>query len=324
MTEGEAPEVDVVVVVYNSLDLVVDLLRDLARQGGVALRVVLVDNASDPPLRQHLDEAAPDRGLPFRIITNATNVGYGAAANEGMRVGSSPYVLVLNSDLRFPDTDAILHLVEGLALEPRLAIVGGRQTDASGNPGRSHGRFPSVGQQLVSLAHAERVLDYVTARRTGLARGVQVVHYVDGACLCIDRRAIEQVGGFDEGYFLYFEETDLALRLRQRGLGNAIMQDVQIVHPRGGSSGGLARSNHTRLAAVYTASFTRYLNSHLGPISAWLVWWLYRAGLRVDGVLMRVAAAAGRGETREDALWTAALLQASKVGVRATRDAGRG
>jgi GT2 family glycosyltransferase len=246
------PRIDVVVVAYSSADSLRGCVEPLAGREGIA--VTVVDNASPT------DDVATIADLPVHVVRAAANRGFGTGCNLGIAVGDSPYVLILNPDTRM-DAEALGVLVEKLEREPDLGLVAPRLVDDAGELMLSQRRFPRL-----RTAYAKALFLHRVSRRAGWTDDVvgdRAAYdrpgrpdWVTGACLLFRRSALELVGGFDEGFFLYCEETDLCLRMREAGLGVAYEPGATVVHDGGGSA---PRSS---LLWVHARSRMRYARKH--------------------------------------------------------------
>ncbi len=172
--------------------------------------IVVVDNASSDGSAEMVRGAFPD----CRLFANAANVGYGAAANQAIRATTAPFVLLLNCDTRL-EAGALDGLVAYLDRNPGVAVVGPRLADPQGRLERSAFPIPAP----LTLRPLVRPLPYLRDHylRTWRHTAARSVPYVKGAALAMRREAFDTVGGFDESFFMYFEEVDLCLRLRAAG-----------------------------------------------------------------------------------------------------------
>jgi len=255
---GGPPRLAVVVVSYNTRP---DLLRCLAALGPTAtlpLEVVVVDNASHDGSAGAARAAFPD----VRVIENTTNLGFARANNIGLRETSAAYVLILNSDaeLRPGCLEALCGLLDR---RPELGAVGPRTL---GGDGRIQLSF---GPALTPLAEW-RQRRLVTGLRAGAPWALrQVEHmaarehepdWLSASCLLARRTALDGVGGFDEGFFLYEEDVDLCVRLRRAGWRLLFTPAAEVVHQ-------LGRSMETAPALArleYDRSHLRYYRKHNG------------------------------------------------------------
>lgn len=246
--------IDVVVVSYNSRDELRACVEPLTRLPET--NVIVVDSAS--PDRSL--EAIQD--LPVQPVQLEENRGFGYACNEGFRRGTSPFVLLLNPDARL-ERAGMDALVAALEADSRRAAAGPRIVDEAGV---RHDSIRSTPRPLSSFAQAlflHRL--WPTAGWTDeLIRDPDaytqphVVDWLSGACIMLRRTDLEDVGGLDDGFFLYREDADLCRRLTEAGHIVWFEPRATCVHIGGAS--------HPReaLYAVQATSRIRYARKHGG------------------------------------------------------------
>jgi glycosyltransferase involved in cell wall biosynthesis/GT2 family glycosyltransferase len=259
---ARADAVEVVVVAYGAAGL---LERALAPLAG-ALPVTVVDNSGDAAVRRVAEAAGA------RYVDPGANLGFGAAVNVALRDPQVPGadVLLLNPDARI-DVDGVRALHRRLRAEPRAAAVGPAQTDDGGAAARVLWPFPTPAG--------------VWRQEAGL--GVPDTHegFVIGSVLLLRAEALAQVGGFDERYFLYSEETDWQRRAHDAGWRSVVADEVRAQHVGGGTS-----TDPTRRETHFHASQERYLRTHHGAVG----WTVARAAV-VLGSVPRSALPGDRG-----------------------------
>ncbi len=227
-------ELAVAIVNYNTRNLLRDCLLSVLDER--PREVVVVDNASQDEsvtlVRSHFPQVT--------LLTNATNVGFGAAANRAIAACTAPAVLLLNSDTRLCP-GALRALARVLDREPHVGIVGPRLIGPDGRLQQSCFPFPTPFNrflELNSLPTIIRALPVVRERypRTWRHDRPRVVPWVLGAALAIRREAFATAGGFDEALFMYFEETDLCRRLLASGWRTLFTPEATVVHVGGAST----------------------------------------------------------------------------------------
>ena len=240
--------IDLSVVIPNrdGMRVIGDCLETLpGALGGLAAEVVVVDNGSSDGSIELVESAYPFA----RSIRLGANLGFARACNEGAAATSGDYLLFLNSDT----------LLEPLALESMLgrarrlegtgvAAFGPVLSGPDGAQAHSFGRFPTVFGQFVVWLGESRSLE---AERAAIREAVRLgadsmaVDYVTGAALLVRRAAFKEVGGFDERFFMYFEDAELQLRMAASGFSRRVLLIGGVAHLGGG---GDARSRRTRVA----------------------------------------------------------------------------
>ena len=238
------PVVDVVVVCWNDRDKIataldsVFALSEVKYDRGFA-NVVVSDNGSTDGSRRYLRERYGDR---VTIVENGENLGFAAACNRAFAATESPYVFLLNPDaaLKF---DALSTILAFMRTHPRCGIAGSRIYNLDGTIQESCGEFDTwAGAFLRSSAWGEWPIFAPYANGTDLrAWGHATERRVDiaiGAALCIRRRLIDEIGPFDERFFLYHEEVDYAKRAAEAGWETWYVPASEAIHEGMGSARG--------------------------------------------------------------------------------------
>jgi hypothetical protein len=251
--------VDVVVVSYNSRD------RLRACVGGLAAlpwtRVVVVDNASADG---SLAAVADLEGVT--AIEMPRNGGFAYGCNAGWRAGSAPFVLFLNPDATIAGDD-LMRLVRALEANPDAAAVGPRIVHADGSLDFSIRRFPALSSTYAQALFLHRIVPLAPwadelVRDPERYRRAGPVDWLSGACILCRREILLELGGLDEGFFLYCEDIDLCRRIWDAGRRVLYEPDALCVHEGGAS--------HPRagLLPVLAASRLRYARKHRGRVAA--------------------------------------------------------
>ena len=233
-----------VVVDYDAGDVLARCVASLQAQETVA-QVVVVENGDPDPVRPALAAA----GVEVPVVVPGRNLGYGSGANRGVAATApSAYVLVCNPDL-LVHPGAVDHLVRALDAEPSWALVGPRILTPEGADYPSVRRFPSmadaVGHALLGPVvpgnRFTRRYRSPAARPEGPAPaagadGPAPADWVSGACFLARRSAFEELGGFDEAYFMFAEDMDLCWRAHQAGWGVGWEPAAVVTHVQGVST----------------------------------------------------------------------------------------
>ncbi|MBW7921143.1 MAG: glycosyltransferase family 2 protein [Rubellimicrobium sp.] len=215
----------------------------LAAMEGVEGAVTVVDNDSGDGSFERMRDAVAARGWGrVRVLQSGRNGGFGAGNNAGIRAGlpdgRPDFVLVLNSDA-FPRPDAIRALRDHLLAHPRAAFAGSCLVDETGTPQLSTFRFPTIPGQFEGAARTgplTRLLARWVVPVPVPERSCRV-DWLAGASLMMRMDALDEIGLFDERFFLYFEETDLCLRLARAGHEVHFVRDSVVMHIDSGTTG---------------------------------------------------------------------------------------
>jgi GT2 family glycosyltransferase len=227
----------------------------LAAAGALGAPMVTVDNASIDGTLELLGEASGAH--PHLIVHEmGRNAGYAAAVNAAFSRVPGRDVMLINPDVELDDPTAVETLAEVFAREPSVGVAAPRLVGEDGRPQPSARLFPSLAAMLGSTAAArlapflgrsyERFTSPSTSDRPG------TVDWVIGAAMMIRRAAFDEVGGWDEGYFLYIEDTDFCLRCARAGWEVAYVPSVSLGHryPRASSKGRSIVASRARRSHV--------------------------------------------------------------------------
>jgi GT2 family glycosyltransferase len=248
-----------VLVNYNAgqeLRLALQSISD--ELAGRQWEAVVVDNASVDGSTALVAEFAN-----VRLLQNVENVGFGRAVNQGVTATTAPFLLIMNPDCRLV-AGAMGVLEEQLRQHPECAIVGPRildpdgavQGSARGDPDMLTGLFgrtSALRRVMPMLAVSRR--NVVTDAASGHGRDSVRVDWLSGACMLARRDAFENVRGFDERYFLYWEDADLCRRLRARGYHVRYVPGATAIHRVGHSS---RRVRASALRAFHDSAYLYY------------------------------------------------------------------
>jgi N-acetylglucosaminyl-diphospho-decaprenol L-rhamnosyltransferase len=255
--------IDVAIINWNTAPAAIGAARAFSASTGIEARVTVVDNHSAEPQRRLLEEAAGDRR--FELLLGERNLGFGAAANLALRDGHAPLVCVSNSDV-MPEPEALAALA-GVALEtPDAGMVGPVFA------GATHDYHTPLPGRAALLARTFAGSAGRRAAPNPAPGQVVPIGQVSGACFVVQRRLWEEVGGFDEGYFLWYEDVDLAARLHDRGRRNLVVGSAQVEHGGGAS---FVQLPPRTAQAIRLASLRRYIERRqpgLLPLARPLLW----------------------------------------------------
>ena len=288
-----APEVSIIIVSYNTRELLRECIESiLCEQGdGLGVEVIVVDNASADGSAAMVAERFPQ----VRLIANPDNRGFGAACNQGLEVARGRYALILNADIR-AQPGALQRLVEFMDAHPDAAICGGQLRYPDGRI------QPSCARNLTLWwVFCEQSMLAKLFPRTRLFGGYWRTHWdfsatieteqVMGACMML-RRPFPR---FDEDYFLYCEDTDLCYRVRQAGGRIYYVHDAVFVHHLGASG----EPQRAQMVIYYNCGKERYFRKFHSAWQARVCRWLNKGGallrvlLGLGGVVLTLGRHAG-------------------------------
>jgi N-acetylglucosaminyl-diphospho-decaprenol L-rhamnosyltransferase len=214
-------DLDIVIVNWNTGSQLRECLQSISPGGllaGFRMRqCVVVDNASVDGSADGME----DLQLPLKLIRNPENKGFAYAINQGAANGKSEYILFLNPDVRL--FKACLSTALLLLEKPenkQIGILGIQLVDGIGKVHRNSARFPTPGSLIYEMFGLDHVCPARFPPRVRTDWDHQENRYVDhveGSFFLVRRKVFEQLSGFDEGFFLYFEDLDFSFRARQAG-----------------------------------------------------------------------------------------------------------
>jgi GT2 family glycosyltransferase len=303
----KTPLLSVVIVNYCQWENTGRLVKHIRRSGTVrrgAVEVVVVDNHSPPhPLMRRLRRWP---GVSLRRW--GRNRGFARAVNEGYRLSRGGWVLLLNPDLKLADgfLPQVLHVAADLeARDPRAGIVGFQLLNSDGSPQCSAGAFPTLPGTLAGLLRPRARRKYLV--QTGELR--QPVSWVTGCCLLVRRECLVEVGGLDQGFFLYYEDVDLCRRARACGWSvwfdprlRAVHHDPLHLRPVPPALRLITRHGLLSYAARHWPGWQLNLLSGIVRVEAWARrWWARWRGDRHAAALFRQMGKLARDLARGDA-----------------------
>jgi GT2 family glycosyltransferase len=277
--DDSRPSVDVSVVVvnWNGRHLLAECLASVERGARtLTTEVILVDNGSKDGSVEYVRDQWPE----VILVENASNRGFGAANNQAFRKAAGKALLLLNTDARLrPGT--LNALVNFLDTHPDAGGVTPALIDEAGKAQNAFDNFPTLASELLNKNLLRALFpDRYPSKRMEITGPLEVESAI-GACFLLRREALAKAGPFDEGFFLFLEETDLCLRIRAAGFGIHFLPTVTAMHLGGGSKA------HAPAEAwiEYYRSLYRYFHKHAPP-------WAYTT-LRLGRFLKLVMNTAG-------------------------------
>jgi len=269
------PFLSVIIVTYNSQDFIGECLKSVeraiekakSRDWGLGTgdlfgaEMIVVDNASIDGTVEIVRQFEN-----VRLIRNAQNLGFAAGVNCGAKVAQGDWLLLLNPDC-IVDENALSTLTDFVRnCGDEVAIVGLQLLNPDGTLQPSGRRFPKVWEFILALLGFSRWMEARWFAGRDFTK-VQEVDEVSGAALAVSRKAFEQVGGMDEGFFLFFEELDLCRRAKAKGFKVVYLPDAKVKHLWGAS---VKRVPEIARKAQQQSAI-RYFRKHHGLIASILV-----------------------------------------------------
>lgn len=290
-TTPAQPLVGVVTVSYASDDVLPALLASVPAAAGEATEVIVVDNL---PSVGESARIAGEHGATY--VPLPENPGYGGAMNAGVAhlSPSVEWILIVNPDVAL-DTDSIARLAAFARSHDDVGAVGPLIRNADGTPYPSARAVPSlrtgVGHAMLGPLWPGNPWTRAYRLDSDEAPSLRDAGWLSGACLLVRRSTFEQIGGFDDEFFMYFEDVDLGVRISRAGFRNVYQPAAAVMHEGGHST---SRASE-RMIIAHHDSARRFLSKkYPGPLL-----WPIRAALSL-GLKLRGALAIRRSRREPD------------------------
>ena len=218
-------DVSVIIVNYNTCKITQECIDSIYKYTfGVEFEIILVDNASIDGSKEHFEKEKK-----IRYVYNSDNYGFGKANNIGAKVSKGKYLFFLNSDTYF-ENNALQYYYEYAESHKNVGFIGSILQDVNGNPNGYGSSFPTKISELRKALHLpernkNKLYEY--------NREPFEVDYVLGADMFVSSELYNRINGFDEDFFMYYEESDMQFRSSKLGYKNIIISGPAIVHLEG-------------------------------------------------------------------------------------------
>ncbi len=269
-------ELSVVIISFNTRQLLDECLQSLIKESqGISLEIIIVDNASRDGSADYVEAHYPS----VRLVRSTFNLGFAAANNLAFKIAQGIYIALLNSDA-FLQEGALRKALERIKASPSVGLAGGRLIGRDGRWQPSARLFPSLLIEFLQLSGLEG--KYASSRFFGQFNRTWAspeescaTDWVPAAFAIIPKHILNELGGFDERFFLYYEEVDLCRRIKAAGYQIQYWGDVVVIHIGGESSKTV--ENHTfsskdaQLVLWRMRSELLYYRKHHGWLGAYAV-----------------------------------------------------
>lgn len=274
----------------QSLDTLLPEVRAVTKAGKGEARVIIVDNDSGDGSLEKLQGGVQQRGCGdvVEVVASGHNGGYGYGNNVALRRGlnraqsaaqQADYFYLLNSDA-FVEGTALQTMIDFLDRNPDVGIAGGYIHGIDGEPHPGAFNYPTIWSEIegsVRFAPLSRLLKNKIVPRPVPAATTTDVDWVPGASMVMRASMLEQIGLFDDTFFLYFEETDLCHRAKKAGWKIAFVLDASVAHIVGVSTG--VKNLKRRTPGYMLDSRRHYFLKHHGRAYLWASNFCHAAGL---------------------------------------------
>lgn len=252
-------DVSIIIVNYNTINLTAACIQSVIRYTkDIEYEIILVDNFSKDGSKEYfttLDE--------IRYIYNTENIGFGAANNIGAKIAIGKYLFFLNSDTLLID-NSIKHFYQYMEANPSITACGGNLVDENRRNTPIGGKFPSLLSEFSSIGFYKLYKKY-HKQNIAICQTVDDlenndIDYILGADIFIKAHVFHEVCGFDETFFMYYEETDLCKRLSKYGHKLKLLPEISIIHFGGQSTKN--EISQTKYKMIYNSKLHYYRKHH--------------------------------------------------------------
>lgn len=254
-------DLSIIIVSWNTKDLLKNCLESLYR---TIIRthseIIVVNNGSKDGTLEMVKETFPQ----VKLISNTSNIGFSAANNQGIKVGYGKYLMFLNSDtLVFPG--AIDEMVEFMSQREEAAVLGCQLLYGDGTPRPSFSSFHTIPRLFCHSFYLDKLFPHLLVYGEYPVshpnyKKLSEVEVIEGCAMMVRRETLNEVGFFDEDFFMYSEETDLCYRIKKAGWKIYFYPHVKIIHYGGQSS----RMRSSWAARELDRSLLKFIEKHLG------------------------------------------------------------
>jgi len=257
-------DVSIIIVNYNTNTLIKQCIRSIYKHTkDIQFEIIVIDNASSDGSQLMIETEFPN----VLLIESKENLGFGKANNLGVKQASGNFLFLLNSDTILIE-NSIKVLKEFLEKknDPLVAAVGCKLLDINRKPHISYGNFPSIYQELFEYGLSKIFSKYFKKRLSPsvIDSGTQIkeVDYIMGADMFFKKTIFDTIEGFDEDFFLYYEETEICFRLNKFGYKIIWNPETSIIHYLGASEKNQNGINYWILEQLQKSKILYYKKCH--------------------------------------------------------------
>jgi len=261
-----APILSIIIVNWNAGQQLHDCLASITQtsmEGFSLAEVIVIDNASKDDSLSAVDQVS----LPLTVIRNDSNRGFAAACNQGAKIAAGNFLLFLNPDMRlFEDSLSTPIAFMARSENAQVGICGIQLVDESGRIARTCTRFPTPTRFFWHALGIDRVFPGLGHLMHNWDHGsTRTVDHVMGAFYLVRKSTFDQVGGFDERYFVYLEDLDFSFSSNQKGWLTYYLSEARAFHVGGGTS------RQVKATRLFYSLRSRLLYGfkHFAPWQAW-------------------------------------------------------
>ena len=232
-------DVSIIFVNYKTKDFTINAIKSvIEKTQGIDFEIFVVDNNSQDGSIEAIEQNFPN----INIKKNTTNKGFGAANNIAIKQAKGKYIFCLNTDTLLIN-NAIKIMFEFMEKieNQNVGVCGGYLYDSNSNPAAAGGHFPNIVDLLYKFKFLPKslYLKYGMSLTSNYLEKIEKIDHIIGADIFFRKSVLDEIGLFDEKYFMYLEETDLCFRIKKAGYNVKFVKDAKIIHFEGKSSKNL-------------------------------------------------------------------------------------
>jgi GT2 family glycosyltransferase len=314
--------ISIVVPTRDTREMTLRCLATIAEaRAAVPVELIVVDDGGQDGTAEAVEQRFPRA----RVVRHATSRGFTVSANAGLRLATSPLVLLLNSDTEVMP-DALDALASAFAADPRLGIAGAQLVYPDGRAQWSGGPAPTLGWLFAEASGLARALARIPGYRAArplASPSNREVSWVTGAAMAMRREVWTEIGPLDERFTVYAQDLDFCVRARDKGWTVRVIAAGRVVHHHGVTigrvTGGMSRQDPSAL----WADLIRWTDKHRGAAYARRAGAVIAAGARLRLIARRMLGPAVPARLRESWRVETRELQLALAALRGAAPAGR-
>lgn len=261
-------DIAVIIINYNSGKLTCECIDSIVEKTASALhyQIIVVDNASQADDFQIVKDFCDRHAFQnLQLVKSKINTGFGGGNMMGFHYADAKYTAFINNDTVFLN-DCLALLKTAIEKDPKIAIVGGQSFKENGDRMVAFDHFASVSKEFFGRDFLEKTNPKKYPKRKTEYTAPQKVNYVQGSFMLVRTADFKAVGGFDTNIFLYYEETDLSLRLEKLGKSSYLIPEARYIHYHGASTPqNIAIKTELKISLLYI------IRKHYGYLSFWFL-----------------------------------------------------
>jgi hypothetical protein len=278
------PTLSIIIVNWNTRDLLANCLASISQTAGdLTSEIIVVDNGSTDDSVDMVSRQFPQ----VRVLRNDSNVGFAGANNQGMALARGRYLLLLNSDAVLQD-DNLQQAIRFMDERRDVGVCGAKLLNLDGTFQGSYSDFPTlISEFLMATGLGSKLVSpYYPSPKPRPREEPHEVDWIGGAFMLLRRKVFEQVGGMDEQYWMYSEETDWCYRIKQAGWKIYYLPRVAILHVGGGSTRKRRAEMEAQLYKSKVRFFIKNYNFAFGRQLRSLFWLIFLARELLSRVML--------------------------------------